>query len=87
MLLEQQSLDNMTSQESFWSPSMVVGAHSPPPPASLQATPLSHVDPKSAPSTPGGNVAAANANLNNRSRTSPPEAAVEATPETTPIKV
>lgn len=77
------------SQESFWSPSMVVSAHSPPPPNSLQATPISQYDSKSTPSTPGGglgNVIATSSGAV-RSRTSPPEAAVEATPETTPVKV
>ncbi|XP_011495436.1 PREDICTED: hamartin [Ceratosolen solmsi marchali] len=77
-----------SSQESFWSPSMVVCAHSPPPPSSLQATPISH-EVKSTPSTPGvgaSSVTATGTLVNNRSRTSPPEAAVEATPETTPVK-
>ncbi|KAJ8668700.1 hypothetical protein QAD02_010363 [Eretmocerus hayati] len=68
------------TQENFWSPSMVVGATSPPPSNSLQVTPLSHLEAKSLPSTPGGTT------VNIRPRTSPPEAAIEATPETTPVK-
>ncbi|XP_014230737.1 hamartin [Trichogramma pretiosum] len=80
------------NHESFWSPSMSVVAHSPPMPASLQVTPLSlmsHMDTKSAPPTPG--IISNNSNFSGqmigvRSRTSPPEAAVEATPETTPVK-
>ena len=58
-------------ENTFWSPSMIVSPHSPTP---LQ-TPV--YDVRSTPSTPG----------NNRTRTTPPEAAVEATPETTPVKV
>lgn len=58
-------------EDTFWSPSMSVPPHSPPP---LQAP--TH-EQRSAPSTPN----------NNRSNSSPPEAAVEATPETTPVKV
>lgn len=46
------------------------------PPHSPQFPATSH-EQRSAPSTPN----------NNRSGTSPPEAAVEATPETTPVKV
>ncbi|XP_011314218.1 hamartin [Fopius arisanus] len=57
-------------EDSFWSPSMAIPPHSPPP---LSAPSL---EPRSTPSTPN----------NNRSNSSPPEAAVEATPETTPVK-
>lgn len=58
-------------EDTFWSPSMVILPQSPTP---IQAS--SH-EPRSAPSTPN----------NNRSNASPPEAAIEATPETTPVKV
>lgn len=57
-------------ENSFWSPSMEVPPHSPLP---IQAT----LESRSTPSIPGNN---------SKSRTSPPEAAIEATPETTPIK-
>ena len=62
--------DIVGEDDTFWSPSMVMPPHSPPP---LQTQPH---EIRSTPSTPG-----------NKSRTSPPEAAVEATPETTPVKV
>lgn len=76
------------NQENFWSPSMTVSGHSPTPTSSLQATPISH-DARSTPSTPGGlstNVSGTGT-VGGRVRISPPEAAVEATPETTPVKV
>ncbi|XP_063984171.1 hamartin [Diachasmimorpha longicaudata] len=57
-------------EDSFWSPSMAIPPQSPPP---LSAPSL---EARSTPSTPN----------NNRSSSSPPEAAVEATPETTPVK-
>lgn len=62
---------NGMDEDSFWSPSMAIPPLSP---ASVQAT--SH-ETRSTPSTPN----------NNRSNSSPPEAAIEATPETTPVKV
>ncbi|KAK0177253.1 hypothetical protein PV328_001325 [Microctonus aethiopoides] len=61
---------NGMEEDTFWSPSMVILPQSPTP---IQAS--SH-EPRSAPSTPN----------NNRSNASPPEAAIEATPETTPVK-
>ena len=78
--------------ESFWSPSMSVAANSPTPAASLQATPLSYLDIKSAPATPGivskvSNSSGIAGQVGARNRSSPPEAAVEATPESTPVKV
>ncbi|XP_012279435.1 hamartin [Orussus abietinus] len=63
-------------EDTFWSPSMAMPPNSPPP---LQTS--TH-EPRSTPSTPNSN---ANNNVA-RSGTSPPEAAVEATPETTPVK-
>ncbi|XP_033222128.1 hamartin [Belonocnema kinseyi] len=61
--------DILGEDDTFWSPSMAMPPHSPPP---LQTQPH---EIRSTPSTPG-----------NKIRTSPPEAAVEATPETTPVK-
>lgn len=56
----------------FWSPCMAISPRSPPIPLQI----LPNLENTSTPSTPN----------NNRSNSSPPEAAVEATPETTPVK-
>ncbi|XP_008215253.1 hamartin isoform X2 [Nasonia vitripennis] len=89
MVMENTGLPNGSQDGSFWSPSMVVSPQSPPPANSLQATPLSQHEAKSTPTTPGAaslNISTGSTAVSNRSRTSPPEAAVEATPETTPVK-
>ncbi|XP_034946883.1 hamartin [Chelonus insularis] len=62
--------NNDKDEDTFWSPSMSI------PPQSPKTLQTSH-EPRSTPSTP---------NNNSRSNSSPPEAAIEATPETTPVK-
>ncbi|XP_008556142.1 hamartin [Microplitis demolitor] len=65
-------MNNDLDEDTLWSPSMKIPPHSP---KSIQTI---NYEPRSAPSTPN--------NSTNRSNSSPPEAAIEATPETTPVK-
>lgn len=66
-------MNNDLDEDMLWSPSMKISPNSP---KSIQTMTY---EPRSAPSTPN--------NSTSRSNSSPPEAAIEATPETTPVKV
>ncbi|XP_069705374.1 hamartin isoform X2 [Periplaneta americana] len=66
------------TQKEEWSPSVYCGMATPPPQESV---------PTSIPQTPNSQSYIVSSSLPHQEGTSPPEAAIEATPETTPIKV
>ncbi|XP_026666826.1 hamartin isoform X2 [Ceratina calcarata] len=76
-------------EDTFWSPSMTVTSQSPQFPSgsvtSAPSTPNNNSNNNITNNNNSTNVGSSN-NSGNRTGTSPPEAAVEATPETTPVK-
>ncbi|PNF26098.1 hypothetical protein B7P43_G04921 [Cryptotermes secundus] len=69
---------SQVTQKEDWSPSIFCGMDTPPP---------QEVVPTSIPQTPNSQSYIVSSSVPHQEGTSPPEAAIEATPETTPIKV